>query len=199
MSSMTGNMGMRGGPSGSGQGNKMAGYDIGQMQNFDPQQMQLYKQLFSNLGPDSQLSRLAAGDEGTFQQMEAPAMRQFGEMQGDIASRFSGMGMGARKGSGFKNSMNKATSNFAQDLASRRQDLQRQALQDLMGFSNTLLGQRPNENFLVRPNEQPSFGQQILGGALPIAGAAIGGSYGGVPGATAGYQAGSAAGQAFFQ
>lgn len=191
MSSMTGSMGYGG-------GNKIPkGYEQGQLQQFTPEQMNLFQSLFGHLQPDSFLSKLAAGDEQIFQQAEAPALRQFGQLQGQLASRFSGMGMGARKGSGFSNTMNQATSDFAQDLQSRRMDLQRQAIQDLLGLSTDLLGQRPSEKFLVEKQQKPSFWQQLLGAALPVAGAGVGGYFGGTPGAKVGGQVGSAAGQAF--
>ena len=43
--------------------------------------------------------------------------------------------MGARRGSGFQNSQNQITSDFAQDLQANRQNLQRQAIQDLRGLA----------------------------------------------------------------
>src|SRR6185436_17453328 len=135
MTSMTGYRG----PAGSSSGQNMTGNNMmssprkpkapsgyKSFEQFTPDQMQLFQQLFSHVGPQSYLSRLAGGDESLFQQMEAPAFRQFDELMGQYASRFSGMGMGARKGSGFQNSTNAATSNFAQDLMARRQSLQQQ-------------------------------------------------------------------------
>lgn len=200
MTSLSGYTGLRG-PTGM-QSGKVGGYKVGQLQRFTPEQMQLFQEMFSQVSPDSYLSKLAGGDEQAFAEMEAPALRDFGALQGNIASRFSGMGgrgsSSSRRSSGFQNSLTSAGSNFAQDLASRRQGLQRQALMDLMGISNSLLGQSPYEQFLVQPNEKPSFGNQIMGGALPIAGAAVGGYFGGAPGAQVGYEAGNAAGQAFY-
>lgn len=149
-----------------------SGFKKGTLQQFTPEQMELFQQLFGHLGPDSFLSKLAGGDQETFGEIEAPALRQFSELQGNLASRFSGMGgLGARKSSGFQNTMNSAASNFAQQLQSQRQGLQQQALQDLMGMSNQLLGQRPQENFLVQKAQKPSFGG-MLGN---IAGSALGG------------------------
>jgi hypothetical protein len=178
-SSMLGNSGLRGATGGmAGQkGNKLAGYNVNQLQNFTPEQMQLFQQMFSHVGPQSYTGRLAGGDESLFQEMEAPAMRQFGALQGNLASRFSGMGMGARRGSGFQNTMNQASSDFAQDLQSRRQELQRQAIQDLMGMGSSLLGQRSFENVLT-PKKKP-FWQEILGSLAGGAGEA-GGSAGGL-------------------
>jgi len=162
---------MYGGVSG---GNKIpSGYKAGRMQQFTPEQMQLFQSLFSHLGPESFLSKLAGGDEQTFGQMETPALKQFSGLQGNLASRFSGMGMGARRSSGFQNTSNQAASDFAGELQSRRQGLQRQALQDLMGMSNTLLGQRPYEQFLTP--EKPSFLQSLLGALGQGGGQLLGG------------------------
>jgi len=198
MTSMTGSMGMKG-PTGAMAGQKLAGgYKQGQMPNFTPEQMQLFQSLFSQVAPDSYTSRLAGGDESLFQEMEAPALRQFSGLQGNLASRFSGMGgLGARRSSGFQNTMNQASSDFAQDLQSRRQSLQQNAIKDLMSMSKDLLGERPNENFLIEPNKRKSFWQQFASGALPIAGAAAGGFFGGPAGAAVGGQLGAAAGRGF--
>lgn len=158
MSSMTGGTGYS-----SGKSKIPKGYEQGSIQQFTPEQMQLFKSMFGQVGPDSMTAKLAGGDQSMFEQMEAPAMRQFQGLQGQMASRFSGMGMGGRKGSGFQNTMNQASSDFAQDLQSKRMDLQRQAIQDLMGMSSNLLGQKPQENFLVE--KQKPWWQELLGGA----------------------------------
>lgn len=163
-------------PSGYRSANKVpSGYKAGQLQQFTPEQMQLFSQLFGNVGPNSYLSKLAGGDEDVFRQIEAPALRQFGQLQGDLASRFSGMGMGSRKGSGFNIAANQATSDFAQDLAARRHDLQRQAIMDLMGISESLLGQRPYQNYLVPKQQKQGFLQSLFGGAPKETLGALGG------------------------
>jgi hypothetical protein len=160
-SSLTGSKGM-GGVTG---GDKVPkGYTTGQLQQFSPEQMQLFQQLFSHVGPESFTSKLAGGDQSQFEQLEAPAMRQFQGLQGNIASRFSGMGTGARRSSGFQNTINQASSDFASDLASRRMGLQQQAIQDLMGMSSQLLGQRPQERMLAK-RDMPFWKQLTLGGA----------------------------------
>lgn len=163
MSSMYGQRGPTGVVSGGGMsGNKVPkGYQLGQIQQFTPEQMQLFQSLFSHLGPDSYLARLAGGDESLFGEIEAPALRQFSGIQGNIASRFSGMGTGARRSSGFQNTMNQASSDFAQDLQSKRQGLQQEALRNLFGLSSELFSQRPYEQFLTE--KPPSFLQQLWG------------------------------------
>ena len=166
MKSNTG-AGLRGG----GPGDKIPkGYRKGSLQNFTPEQMNLFGQMFGHVGPDSYTGRLASGDQSMFAQMEAPAMRQFQGGIGQLASRFSGMGQGGRHSSSFQNAATAATSNFAQDLASRRQEMQRQAINDLMGFSNQLLQQRPQDNFMVeKPQKQNVWGDiaSSFAGAIP--------------------------------
>lgn len=171
MTSMTGATGgnTRATSTGKWAGDKIpSGYRVGQIQQMPQEGVDLYRQLFGHLAPNSFTSKLASGDQSSFEQMEAPAMRQFAGLQGNIASRFSGMGMGARKSSGFQNAMGQATSDFAQDLQSKRQDLQRQALMDLMNMGQMLMGQRPYERTLTQKQENPWAGIiGKLGGAIP--------------------------------
>jgi len=169
------------------------GYRAGQMQQFTPEQMELLQQMMDQVGPGSYLGRLAGGDQSMFEEMEAPAMKQFQGLQGDIASRFSGQGMGGRHGSGFSNTMNQATSDFAQNLQSQRMNMRNQAIQSLMGMSNNLLGQRPYEKFMTKKDQSqgggwPAIAGGILGGA---GGAYFGGPQGAMAGANAGYNVGS--------
>jgi hypothetical protein len=173
------------------------GYKAGQLAQYTPQQMQLHKQGFEHVSPESYLGRLSRGDEGIFNEIEAPALRDFSALQGNIASRFSGGGagsLGSRRSSGFQNTMSKASQDFAGDLASRRQQLQRQALQDLMGFSDQLLNQRPYERFMMeKPPKKEGFNWQgLAGGAVGAAGGFFaGGPMGAVTGAKAGYDIGT--------
>jgi hypothetical protein len=118
--------------------------------NYTPEQNQIFRQSADTLGPNSYTARLAKGDESLFAEQEAPALRQFNELQGGMASRFSGMGMGARKSSGFKNTSNAAA------------HLQRQAVLDMMGMSNQFLNQRPVEKGLVEKPHKESWGDTAL-------------------------------------
>ncbi len=161
--SMGGYSGFKG-PTGKAQGLKGTGYQQTTLKNFTPEQQQLFQHLLGQVGPNSQTSRLAAGDQSQFDQLEAPAMRQFGALQGNLASRFSGQGMGGRRSSSFQNAQTSAASNFAQDLQSQRMGLQRQAIQDLMGMGNSLLNQRPYENVLLQ-KEKPYWQQLGIAGA----------------------------------
>lgn len=159
------------------------GYSKGSLQNFTPEQMNLFGQMFGQVGPDSYLSKLAGGDEATFNQMEAPALRQFSGLQGNLASRFSGMGaggqgraLGARRSSGFQNTMNSAASNFAQELQAQRQGLMSNARKELFDMSSQLLSQKPYENILT---EKPKpWWQNALSGLAGGVGQGFGQSFG---------------------
>lgn len=117
------------------------GIDITQLNNMSPEQMQLLQQRIGELGPDSYLAKLARGDESAFAESEEPAQRQFQELMGKNASRFSQVN--GRKSSGFHNSNAQATQDFVSQLRSQRLDLSRQAVKDLHGMSRDLLSQRP--------------------------------------------------------
>jgi hypothetical protein len=125
------------------------GYSKGSINQYTPEQEQQFQSQFKHIDDNSYLSRLAGGDQSLYDEMEAPAMRQFQSLQGQIGSRFSGMGMGSQKSSGFQNTQNQAASDFAQDLQGKRMGLRNQAIESLMGMSNTLLGQRPQEQVLT--------------------------------------------------
>lgn len=124
------------------------GYNEYAINQYTPEQQQLFQSSLKHLAPDSFLSRLASGDQSMYEEMERPALRQFGELQGGLASRFSGAGMGGRHSSGFQNTMTAASQDFAGQLQSKRQELTRQAITDLMGMSNAFLNQRPQEKGL---------------------------------------------------
>lgn len=159
-------MSMMGGPTGSVSKMKGTGYNQITLPNWNAGQKGLEQSLYPLLGADSWISKLAGGDQSQFAQMEAPALRQFGALQGNMASRFSGMGTGARRSSGFQNSMNSAGQSLAESLQGNRMELQMQALRDLMGMSNALLGQRENTyGFVPKQQKQPPWWQSLLGGA----------------------------------
>ena len=156
------------------------GYQKVQTSQFTPEMMSLFKSLFSHLDPESYLSKLAGGDEETFNQIEEPALRQFGQLQSGLASKFSGMGIGARNSSGFQNTQNQAAADFAKELQAQRQGLQRNASQDLFNMSNMLLNQKPYEKAIQKKGK--SFGQELLGSTVPaVAGAATSFGLGKIP------------------
>ncbi len=153
------------------------GYQKSKLQQFTPEQIQLLEQMIGHLGPEGWLSKLASGDESAFEEIEAPQKRQFSDTIAGIGSRYSGMGMGGQKSSGFQNEQTSAAQNFSQQLGAQRQGLKSQALKDLMGFSNQLMGQKP---FDVSLSEKPqSFLQQLLLGLSGGVGQGIGSFLGG--------------------
>lgn len=160
---MTSPLGMQ---TGATQGLKGTGYRQASLSNWTPEQFQMFQQAQGLLGPGSQLSQLASGDPSIFAQLEAPAMTQFGQLQGNIASRFSGMGgMGARKSGGFQNALSGAATDLSERLQSQRMGLQHQAIQELLGGYNSMLQQRPYENMLLE--KKKPFWQQLLLGLVP--------------------------------
>lgn len=187
------------GVSGSGlAGNKIPkGYRQGQLQQYTPAQMQLFQQGLGSVSPESYTGRLAGGDESIFNEIEAPAHREFQGQLGNLASRFSGMGTGGRRGSGFQNLATAASSNFAQDLASRRSELQRNAIQDLHNMSQQLLSNRPYEQFLTEKQQKEGLDWGGIGGGLAggVGGFFAGGPAGALAGAGLGYNAFSRNGQ----
>lgn len=187
------------GPTG---GNKIPkGYSYGQTQKFTPEMMELFKSLFSHLGPEGFTAQLAGGDEGMFNQLEAPALRQFNEIQGGLASKFSGFGgpksLSSRHSSGFQNASNQAAADFAQQLQSQRLGLQSGAVKDLISMSSQLLGQQPYDQFLLEKPQKKSGGSG-WGGAIGAGLGGLGGFFAGGPaGALAGSKLGYGVGSAF--
>lgn len=149
------------------------GYQKLQIQNYTPEQMQLHGQRTSQLNDqNSYLSRLSRGDESLFRDMEAPAEQDFSARMGNMASRFSGRGMGGRRSSGFQNATSSANRDFAMQLRSNRMQLQQQASHDLWNMGNQLLSEHPYENKLL-PKKRP-FGQELLLGFSEGAGKYVG-------------------------
>jgi len=118
------------------------GMNLSRINQYTPGQERIQAQSEANVGPDSYTSRLAQGDQSAFEEIERPALRQFSGLQGNIASRFSGQGLGGRRSSGFQNTMNAASGDFAQQLQSRRNEMRQGAIRDLHSMSQDLLGNR---------------------------------------------------------
>lgn len=120
------------------------------------------------------LSGLARGDQSQFEQLEAPAHRQFGQLQSQIASRFSGMGTGARRSSGHMNAQSGAATDFAERLQGQRMGLQQNAIQQLLGIGQNLLGQDMFDSHFM-PKKKKWY-EELLGSVVP--GIAKGAGYG---------------------
>jgi len=173
-------------------GGSVGGKNVESFQRFTPEQMQLFKDMFGQVGPDSYLARLAAGDPELMAELERQGLRDFGAQQGNLASRFSGMGDAGRHSSGHALAQTQASQEFAEKLQGQRAGLRQQAIKDLFGLSNELLGQDPYHTFLQDPKKK--WWESAIGAIAPVAGTAIG-SYFGNP--AMGAQAGQAFGNAF--
>src|SRR5690242_12995233 len=85
------------------------GFSSGLIPTMNKDQMGILQQLQQLASPSSFTSRLASGDQSYFQDLEAPALQQFNQMQANIANRFGTMGtMGGRHSSGFQLAQNQA-------------------------------------------------------------------------------------------
>ena len=159
------------------------GYNQVNIPTRTPQQMEIFNMLAAGGKPGisaglKNLSQMAGGgDENYWNQLESPALRQFGELQGNIASRFSGAGMGGRRSSGFQNAQSSAASDLAQQLQGNRLGLQNQAIQQLMSLYSNLLGQDLTTQALI-PRKK-SWWQELLPSLAGGAGQALG-SFGGM-------------------
>lgn len=160
------------------------GYSKFRSNNYTQAQNQQYNRLYGLVGPESSTYKTAMGDQSQFDEMEAPALRQFGALQGNLASKFSGAGMGARRSSGHQNSQNAAAQDFAGQLQANRQGLQRQAVQDLMGLSQQLLQSGPYTSGYAAKGAKEGIAGGYGGPTGTVLGT-IGGSYYGQPAAGA--------------
>ena len=159
------------------------GYNQISLPTKNSDQMEIFRRLMggSSEGVDSSLSQISklagGGSPELWQQLEAPAMRQFGELQGNIASRFSGMGTGARRSSGFQNATTSAASELAERLQGQRLGLQQNAQSQLLDLYQNLLGHNMQENMLI-PKKKSGW-QTFFEGLGQIGGNAAG-TFGGM-------------------
>lgn len=147
----------------------ITGYNVKNVPNFNPQMMQIFEKLMSSLqsgggleGGVDFLSRLAGGEEGAFEQAEAPAYSSFNKMLGQVGSRYSQLG--ARDSSSFQQAVSGGAAQLGENLGAKRLDIQSSAIDRLLGLSQNLLGQRPTENIL---EPKPDF-MKLIGQVLPI-------------------------------
>lgn len=127
----------------------ISGFKTRQLPNFTPEQMKLFSSLVGGVqggaGKGLDLySKLAGGDEGAFEQLEAPAYSSFQKSLGQIGSRFSGLG--AMGSSAFQNATSGAAADLSERLQGQRMGIQQSAIDKLLGLSTSLLGQQPYEN-----------------------------------------------------
>jgi hypothetical protein len=151
---------------------------------------QLYKGSQGGIASSLQgLSDIAGGDQSKFAELEAPARRQFEQDQSQIASRFSGMGSGARRSSGHMNAQSGAAVDLAERLQGQRLGLQQNAWKQLLGIHSDLMANPTHESFLQK-EKQPEW-HKWAGASLPWLGAAGGAGLGFLGGGPAGALAGA--------
>jgi len=148
----------------------ISGYNLRNIPQYGPQQMQLFERLLGSLlggggleGGVDFLSRLAGGDESMFEELEAPAYASFQKTLGDLGSRFAGLG--ALDSSGFQQATSGAASELAQNLQAQRLGLQSGAIERLLGLSDRALQARPYETYLeAKPDWLGGLGKLLGGG-----------------------------------
>lgn len=124
----------------------------------------VYKNLFG----------LAQGKSDLFQQLEAPALRQFQQqIAPQIAGRYAGSGISGS--SGMQNSLAAAGQSLAENLQAQRMGLMERSMQNVLGLGNTLLGTPTQQFGLYQKENLLKEIMQMLGSA----GAQVGGIYGG--------------------
>jgi len=173
---------------------------------FDAPKAANYNQLMDSLQPYLQSSiaelgnRASGGTPEYWEANENQAKRQFGEFQGSTSSRYSGEGSGARRSSGFQNTMTRGSQDFAESLQAKRSEMQEAAIEQLLKYSSSLMGIDSSESQLIdKKKKKNKWWQNALGIGLPVAGAAVGGYLGGPVGASMGTEAGAKFGGYFME
>ena len=171
--------------------NNISGYKTRTVSNFTPEQMQLFQMLLGGTqggvgGGLDFLSKLAGGEEGAFEQAEAPAYSAFNKMLGQLGTRFSQFG--ARDSSAFQNATAGAAGQLSEDLQAKRLGLQQGAIERLLGLSQNLLGQQPYSQFFEKKQgfDWGSLGKLLGKLGTTGAGFALGGPAGGMAGSQIG-------------
>lgn len=149
-------------------GGSLKGTGYKRVPTLSPERQRIFEQLIggSSGGIGAGLEHLSGlaggGDEQSWQQLEAPAMRQFNALQGNLASRYSGMGSGARNSSGFQNEASSQSQQFAESLQSKRMGFQQDAISQLLGLGQSLLG---TEDTALVPKNRSFLQELLLGGS----------------------------------
>jgi hypothetical protein len=134
--------------------------------DYDPGQMELLNQLTQGVQGGNKnaleyLNSILSGEEGAFQDFEAPYKQQFEqEVIPGILERFSGAG--ARSSSGIQQALASAGKDLSTNLAAQRAQLKQGAINQLLGFNREALTKK---NSRYMQEGRPSFFQQLSGPA----------------------------------
>lgn len=151
---------------------------------YSPEQMKIHQARISGLGGLDQgldyYSRLAAGDESLFKEIEAPAYAGLEKGLSQTATRFSDFG--GQDSSGFQQAIAGQSSQLGMDLAGQRTSLRQNAINQLLGLSKDVLGEEPTglikeeqpwmDELLKNPDNWMKLISMITGMMNPAAGAA---------------------------
>lgn len=149
-----------------------SGYKFLSLPSMTPEQMSLFRERIGQSGryggqAVDYLGRLAAGDEGAYEQMEAPALRTYQQrLIPELAERFQQGGM--LKSSAFAGAASEGAADLAERLAAQRAGIQQRSVESLLGLESSLLGARPYESFL-QPKKK-KWWESLLEGIAPAAG-----------------------------
>jgi len=154
---------------------KIPGYNTQQLSTLSPEQQQLFSSVFGNMMPGLQsgighLGKLASGDQSAFEQLERPALSQFSSLMGGLSSRLGGAGLRRSGGTGLAGST--AAADLAERLQGQRLGLQQNAIQQLLGLSQSLLGRQSVENVTMQ-KQRPAW-QEFLMAMAPGLGQGLG-------------------------
>jgi hypothetical protein len=157
-----------------------SGYGMYSLPTMGGGQKDIYEMLKSQFmqgGGDiyQRLFGMAKGDQDLFNQLEAPAIRQFQQqIAPGIAQRYAGSGIGSS--SGMQNALAGAAGNLAENLQGQRMGLMQQSMHDVLHLGDMLLGSPTQQFGLVQKQNLMNQLMQLLGAGVSQAG----GIYGGV-------------------
>lgn len=141
----------------------IAGHKYAQLPTMSPEQLNFFQALLSQAQPGTSqgidfLSKLSGGDQSQFEQLESPYYSALDRAGAQLGSRFSGLGMGGQQSSGFQNALAGQAKDLSELLGSQRMQLQQNAIRELLGLSQSLLGTPTFQNFLTPPKQKsPGF------------------------------------------
>ena len=164
-----------------------SGYNLIRTPKYSDTQMQRQEERLGQIGTSSGraadlLGKYASGDEGAYNALSAPALRQFREqILPDISSRYS------YGGSSMRNAGLAAGTDLAERLSAQRANLQMGSIKSLLDLEGQLLSNSPYA-FEYQPQEKKrSIWESIRGPAVgAIGGGLTGFATGGPWGAAAG-------------